>query len=97
VINNDCGCCRLRDDARKDKKVVSYLEAENQYTSAVLKDTEGLQELLYKEMRGRIQEADQSVATRWDGGSIIGAGCISREQQGSREIGTLSYGKEGGV
>ena len=65
---------RLRDDARKDKQVISYLESENSYTNAVLKDTEEVQELLYKEMRGRIKEADQSTATRWveQGGERLG-------------------------
>jgi len=34
---------RLRDDARKDKAVISHLEAENAHTKAVLADTEPLQ------------------------------------------------------
>lgn len=34
---------RLRDDARKDKDVVAYLSAENEYTEAVLADTKELQ------------------------------------------------------
>jgi hypothetical protein len=34
---------RLRDDARKDKAVLSHLEAENAHTKAVLADTEPLQ------------------------------------------------------
>ncbi len=45
-------------------QVISYLEAENQHTRAVLADTEALQDQLYHEMRGRIQEADQSTPTR---------------------------------
>jgi oligopeptidase B len=55
---------RLRDDDRKSKQVISYLTKENEYTKAVLADTVGLQEDLYKEMRSRIQEADESVPVR---------------------------------
>jgi oligopeptidase B len=49
----------LRD--RADPDVLGYLEAENRYTSAVMRHTEGLQEQLYQEMRGRIKETDLSV------------------------------------
>lgn len=41
--------------------VLRYLEAENQYTDAALKDTEALQEELYQEMIGRIPQTDESV------------------------------------
>lgn len=41
--------------------VVQYLEAENVYTAAMMKDTEGLQESLFSEMKGRIKEKDESV------------------------------------
>lgn len=34
---------RLRDDARKDSAVLSYLQSENEYTKAVMADTEKLQ------------------------------------------------------
>jgi hypothetical protein len=51
--------------------VVAYLGAENAYTSAVMADTEGLQKELVAEMRGRIQEADVGVATRWVGGWVV--------------------------
>jgi oligopeptidase B len=54
----------LRDDDRKDPAVVSYLEAENTYTTAAMADTEELQAQLYNEMRARIKEEDTSVATR---------------------------------
>lgn len=57
----------LRDDDRKDPAVLAHLEAENAYTKAVLADTEALQETLYKEMRGRIQEADRSAPQRSHG------------------------------
>jgi oligopeptidase B len=51
----------LRDDSRKDPDVISYLEAENEYTKAVLKHTEELQKELYLEMKGRIKEDDTSA------------------------------------
>lgn len=57
----------LRDDARKNPAVLEHLARENAHTKAVLSDTEQLQEELYREMRGRIQEADQSVPTRYHG------------------------------
>ncbi len=54
----------LRD--RNDPEVMSYLEAENRYTGAVMKHTEALQEQLYQEMRGRIKETDLSVPEQVD-------------------------------
>lgn len=56
---------RLRDDDRKDPAVLSYLKAENTYTTAAMADTEAVQAELYREMRGRIKEEDTSTATRW--------------------------------
>jgi len=41
--------------------VVQYLEAENTYTSAMMKDTEPFQKRLFDELKGRIKEADESV------------------------------------
>ena len=52
---------------RDDPEVIAYLEAENRYTHDVLRHTEGLQELLYQEMRGRIKETDLSVPEPLDG------------------------------
>lgn len=57
----------LRDDSREDKDVVAYLDDENVYTRAVMADTELLQQDLYKEMRGRIQEADVTAPVRHSG------------------------------
>jgi oligopeptidase B len=54
----------LRD--RSDPRVMAYLEAENSYTSTVMRHTEGLQERLYQEMRTRIKEADLSVPEQLD-------------------------------
>ena len=54
----------LRD--RADPEVMAYLEAENRHTEAAMRHTQGLQERLYQEMRGRIKEADLSVPERLD-------------------------------
>ena len=47
--------------------VISYLNAENAYTSAKMKHTEALQQKLYDEMLGRIKETDLSVPFRDNG------------------------------
>jgi oligopeptidase B len=52
----------LRD--KTNPEVISYLEAENAYTKAVMKSTEKLQEKLFQEMLGRIQQTDQSAPYR---------------------------------
>jgi oligopeptidase B len=49
----------LRD--KKNPEVKAYLEAENAYTDAVMKPTEGLQKKLYDEMLSRIKETDVEV------------------------------------
>jgi len=46
---------------RDDPAVIAHLEAENAYTAAVLARTEALQERLYTEMVGRIEESDESA------------------------------------
>ncbi len=45
----------------ENPKVIDYLNEENAYREAVMKDTEGLQEKLYNEIVGRIKQDDQSV------------------------------------
>ena len=52
---------------KTDKEVISYLEAENAYTDAMMKGTEALQEKLYQEMLGRIKQTDANVPYRQDG------------------------------
>jgi oligopeptidase B len=42
-------------------KVLDYLKKENEYTKTVLKQTEGLQKILFDEMVGRIKQNDESV------------------------------------
>jgi oligopeptidase B len=49
----------LRD--KKNPEVAAYLEAENAYTTAVMKPTEGLQKKLYDEMLSRVKETDVEV------------------------------------
>ena len=49
----------LRDKPNPD--VAAYLQAENAYTDAVMKPTEGLQKKLYDEMLSRIKETDVEV------------------------------------
>ncbi len=49
----------LRD--KKNPEVKAYLEAENSYTDALMKPTEGLQKKLYDEMLSRIKETDVEV------------------------------------
>jgi oligopeptidase B len=53
----------LRD--KNDPAVKAYLEAENEYTEAVMKSTEPLQQKLYGEMLSRIKETDIEVPYRY--------------------------------
>lgn len=46
---------------RSNPEVVSYLNAENAYTDAVMSPTQNLQEKLFQEMKGRIKEDENSV------------------------------------
>ncbi|TFG53656.1 MAG: oligopeptidase B, partial [Candidatus Aminicenantes bacterium] len=52
---------------RENPKVLDYLKAENEYTLAVMKPTEALQEKLYNEIVGRIKQTDLSVPYRSEG------------------------------
>ncbi|MCJ8323098.1 MAG: S9 family peptidase [Rhizobiales bacterium] len=54
----------LRDPSVLNQDIRSHLEAENQYTLGKLADTKTLQAILYKEMRGRIKEDDNSVPVK---------------------------------
>jgi oligopeptidase B len=83
----------LRD--KKNPEVAAYLEAENAFAEAVMKPTEALQEALYKEMLGRIQETDVNVPYR-RGGHFY----YSRTEQGKqypihcRRAGSLEAAEE---
>ncbi len=52
----------LRD--RDDPDVIVYLEAENQYAKDALAHTEALQERIFEEITGRIQQTDVSAPVR---------------------------------
>ncbi|MCG8553702.1 MAG: S9 family peptidase [Proteobacteria bacterium] len=54
----------LRDDERKDPEVLAYLKAENDYLKKVLGSTDGLQQALFQELKGRIKQDDRDVPTR---------------------------------
>jgi oligopeptidase B len=49
---------------KTNPEVIAHLEAENAWTAAGMRHTEGLQERLYQEMLGRIKETDNSVPVR---------------------------------
>src|ERR1700694_3482185 len=49
---------------RKSPEVRSYLDSENEFTDGFMKDTAPLQQKLYDEILGRIQETDLSVPYR---------------------------------
>jgi len=51
----------LRDDTRRSKDVLAYLNAEDSYTESVLARTQTLQDELYSELVGRIKQDDASV------------------------------------
>ncbi len=50
---------------KENPEVIAYLEAENTYTETQTAHTEALQQQLYDEMLGRIQETDLSVPYRY--------------------------------
>jgi len=52
---------------RDNPEVRAYLEAENAWTAEQMRDTEPLQEELYREIVGRIQETDASAPVRLGG------------------------------
>jgi oligopeptidase B len=55
----------LRD--KQNPEVIAYLEAENAYTDAVMAPTADLQEKLYSEIVGRVQETDTSAPVFYKG------------------------------
>ncbi|HEX8548507.1 MAG TPA: S9 family peptidase [Cytophagaceae bacterium] len=46
---------------REDANVIAYLEEENDYADKVLQPLESIRETLFKEMKGRIKEKDESA------------------------------------
>lgn len=57
----------LRDDSRKDPKVLDYLNAENAYTESVMKEGQALEETLFNEMVSRMAQNDESVPYIYNG------------------------------
>ncbi|MFA6140678.1 MAG: S9 family peptidase, partial [Hyphomicrobium sp.] len=51
----------MREPAVLDPEIRAYLDAENAYCEAQLAETRGLQDDLFREMRGRLKEDDNSV------------------------------------
>src|SRR5712664_4438594 len=79
---------------KENPEVISYLEAENAYTDAILKPTEPFQEKLYQEMLGRILQTDVSVPyrlrgylyfTRTEEGKQYAVHCRRRDSENSPE------------
>ncbi len=82
----------LRD--RDDPAVLEYLRAENAYTDTLMAHTHDLQEKLFDEIRGRIQQADTSATnkrgdyyyyTRYEEGKEYAIRCRKRGLLGTEE------------
>jgi oligopeptidase B len=94
----------LRD--KQNPEVIAYLNAENAYTDAYLRDTEVFQEKLYQEMLSRILQTDLSVPyrlrgflyfTRTEEGKQYPIHCRRRDVEGAPEellldLNTLAQG-----
>ena len=46
---------------RDDPEVLAYLDAENRYADAALAPLDELRDRIYEEIRGRVQETDESA------------------------------------
>lgn len=100
---------RLTDDQKRNEtpdaqtaKVISWLEAENEYTKTALKGTEALQEKLYQEIVGRIKQTDESVPyfkngywyyTRYEEGKNYPIHCRKKESMDAEEQVMLDVNK----
>ena len=51
---------------RENPEVIEYLEAENQYTDTIMAHTEGIQQILFEEFKGRIKQTDMTVPYKRD-------------------------------
>ncbi|MEA2104215.1 MAG: S9 family peptidase [Candidatus Cloacimonadota bacterium] len=56
----------LKDKTRSEQKVLDYIHAENDYTGKMLRHTEKLQNKIYREIIGRMEETDLSVPVKRD-------------------------------
>ena len=52
---------------RENAEVIDYLEAENKYTGEMTAHTQKLQKALFKEIKGRIKQTDESVPYKKEG------------------------------
>ncbi len=52
---------------RENPEVIDYLNAENNYTKAVMQHTEAFQKTLFEEMKSRIKEDDTTVPYKFNG------------------------------
>ena len=57
----------LRDDTRSDPAVLGYLQAENEYTDAMLAPVKPLIDQLYAEIVARLKQDDSTVPVRYRG------------------------------
>ena len=53
---------------RESPEVIAYLEAENNYTDAAMADSAELRDTLFKEIKGRIKQNDDTVPVPYRGG-----------------------------
>jgi oligopeptidase B len=52
---------------RENPEVLAYLKAENAYLDTMMRHTQGLQDRLFEEIKGRIKQTDMSVPYKRDG------------------------------
>ncbi|MFT5790055.1 MAG: oligopeptidase B, partial [Shewanella sp.] len=55
----------MRDDERKDPKIIAHLNAEKDYTKAQFKPYEALKKQLFEELIGRLDKDESSVPYFW--------------------------------
>ncbi|WP_065204522.1 S9 family peptidase [Shewanella woodyi] len=55
----------MRDDDRKDPKIIAHLESENSYKKAQFAPYESLQQTLFDELVGRLDKDESSVPYKW--------------------------------
>ncbi|MBV8305756.1 MAG: S9 family peptidase [Acidimicrobiia bacterium] len=84
---------------RDDPEVIAYLEAENAWTEQATGHTAALEDKLFEEIKGRIQETDVSAPVRYDSwwyytrsyeGSQYGVHCRRRARAGQRAADALA-------
>lgn len=51
---------------RENPEVIKYLKVENDYTKTVMAHTEGLEQVLFEEIKGRVKQTDMSVPYKLD-------------------------------